>query len=117
MQGSEAAIESIIANLLNNSLASFERSRSPAKQRVIEIETTVEDGNITCIVSDNGPGIHGLAVDSIWLPGQTTRSGGTGLGLTIVRDTVADLGGSVRAESQGKLGGADFIFSFPLLGV
>lgn len=65
---------------------------------------------------DNGPGIRGINVSDIWLPGETTYPNGTGLGLTIVRDTVQDLGGSVDAVGQGELGGAEIIIQLPILG-
>ncbi len=67
-------------------------------------------------MNDNGPGIRGLDLKEIWLPGQTTTPGGTGLGLTIVRDAVLELGGDVIARSSGPLGGAEFQVVFPLIG-
>src|SRR5206468_2483987 len=42
LKASEAAIESVITNLLNNSLAAFEEGE--AKQRKIEIRTDIQDG-------------------------------------------------------------------------
>ncbi len=51
------------------------------------------------------------------LPGQTTRPNGTGLGLTIIKDAVVDLGWNVQAVEQGELGGAEFIVELPILGV
>src|SRR5205823_10155090 len=92
---SQAAIESIVTNLLNNSLAAFEQAN--VRKREILIKTTVVDGAVTMDVLDNGPGIEGIDVKDIWLPGETTRPNGTGLGLAIVRDTVVDLGGHVNA--------------------
>jgi C4-dicarboxylate-specific signal transduction histidine kinase len=67
--------------------------------------------------SDNGPGIRGIDIHDIWLPGETTYVAGTGLGLAIVRDTVRDLGGSVDALASGSLGGAEIIIYLPILGV
>ena len=59
------------------------------------------------------PGIVGIAVEDIWLPGKTTTEEGTGLGLTIVRDAIADLSGTISAEAKGSLGGAQFNLEFP----
>ena len=61
-------------------------------------------------------GINNIKLDEIWLPGKTTREGGTGLGLTIVRDSVADLGGKVNVIPKGELGGAEFIVELKLNG-
>lgn len=115
LQGTEAALESIITNLLNNSLAAFERS--PSSERVVVIETAVEEDVLTLRVFDSGPGIQDISIRDIWLPGESTTTNGTGLGLTIVRDAVSDLGGRVRAVEHCELGGAEFIITLPILGV
>ncbi len=114
LRGSVAAVESIISNLLNNSLVAFEQN--PPGERIIIIRTTIIDENIEIRVIDNGPGIVGIAKRDIWLPGQTTTKSGTGLGLTIVRDAVTDLGGRVDAIEKGELGGAEIIIELPILG-
>ncbi|MET0395399.1 MAG: ATP-binding protein [Longimicrobiaceae bacterium] len=115
LRGSEAAVESILTNLINNSLAAFEDT--DVKQRFILLQTEVENGHLHMRFSDNGPGIQGIDMSEIWLPGQTTHKNGTGLGLTIVRDAVRDLGGSVSATAQGVMGGAEFLIQLPILGV
>ncbi|QZX82359.1 sensor histidine kinase [Metapseudomonas otitidis] len=112
---SEAAVESVITNLLNNSLNAFRRGAT--KERLIEITTEVSDGECTIVVSDSGPGIFHHNIQEIWLPGVTSDPDGTGLGLTIVRDTVKDLGGSVSVTARGSLGGAEFSIKLPILGV
>lgn len=113
-KGTDASIESIITNLLNNSLSAFESVTT--RQRRIEVRTHLHEKTLVLEVLDNGPGIAGIETDEIWLPGYTTRSGGTGLGLTIVRDVAKDLGGSVSVEEHGSLGGATFRITLPILG-
>jgi signal transduction histidine kinase len=115
LRGSKAAIESIITNLLNNSLAALERADS--KVRLIEIHTEVDRNLATIRILDNGPGIEGIDKRDIWLPGETTQPNGTGLGLTIVRDAVRDLGGDVDAIEHSNLGGAEIQVRLPVLGV
>jgi len=115
LRGSIAAVESIISNLLNNSLVAFEQV--PPRQRIIIIRTTIIDENVEIRVIDNGPGIVGINKNDIWLPGQTTTKRGTGLGLTIVKDAVTDMGGTVDAVEKGELGGAEIIVELPILGV
>lgn len=111
---SEAAFESILANLINNSVDAFRRGGTD--HRVIRIQTTVSGSRCAIIVSDSGPGIQEIKVNEIWLPGITSSSDGTGLGLTIVRDTVRDLGGNVSVAPNGALGGAEFVIDLPILG-
>jgi len=115
LRGSEAAIESIVTNLLNNSLAAFESAGTSARR--IRIATTVEGAVWQLRVLDNGPGIEGISRRDIWLPGRSSRKNGTGLGLTIVRDAVRDLGGKVDAIERGDLGGAEIAVELPILGV
>lgn len=114
LRGSIAAIECIISNLLNNSLVAFEKK--PPGERKVLIRTKVHDGELELRVMDNGPGIEGIDRNDIWLPGQTTRPNGTGLGLTIVRDAAIDLGGGVDAIEKGELGGAEMIVTLPIIG-
>lgn len=115
IRGSEASMESIITNLINNSLAAFESTN--VIQRKIIVYTSVENNIFTLRVIDNGPGIKGINIKDIWLPGKSTRPNGTGLGLSIVRDTVMDLGGKVDALSKSEMGGAELIIQLPLVGV
>jgi signal transduction histidine kinase len=114
LQGTPAAVESIFTNLLNNALTALESSTS--EQRRIVISTKLEDDLLVIRVLDNGPGIDEseISLRDIWLPGETTHD--TGLGLTIVRDSVTDLGGSVEALAHGELGGAEFVVTLPILG-
>jgi len=114
VRSSIAAIESIITNLLNNSISALENS---TKERVILIKTRIQEEVLIISVSDNGPGITGINIKDIWLPGETTNPNGTGLGLTIVRDSVFDLGGKVQANTKGELGGAEIIIEIPILGI
>lgn len=114
LRGSDAAIESIFTNLLNNSVAAFESGGT--RDRVVRISTSISQDRWILTVSDNGPGIQGIRKTDIWLPGRTTRKNGTGLGLTIVRDAVKDLGGEVDAIERGELGGAEITVELPILG-
>jgi signal transduction histidine kinase len=114
LRSTEAAIESIITNLLNNSIVALECSTA---NREIKIKTIIQENILLINVADNGPGIKDISVRDIWLPGHTTNPNGTGLGLTIVRDAVYDLGGKVRAVANGELGGAEIIIDLPIIGI
>ncbi len=111
--GSDAALESVVANLLTNSITAL-RDR-PEGQRTVQVRTDCNEDIVILAFEDNGPGIRDIDLKDIWTPGQTTKSEGTGLGLTIVRDTIADLGGKVIADQKGELGGAVFTIELPLI--
>ncbi|MEA2600245.1 MAG: hypothetical protein QOF89_1237 [Acidobacteriota bacterium] len=115
IRGSAAAIEAILANLLTNAVNALS-SEGASATREIDIRTELSgESRLLLRVLDSGSGIVGLGIEDIWLPGRTTRLGGTGLGLTIVRDTVADLGGKAHALPQSELGGAEFVIELPLV--
>lgn len=114
LRTSEAAVESILTNLLSNSLIAFEDVI--VDRREISIATNVENGTVILDVADNGPGISTSTMSDLWLPGYTTRVHGTGLGLTIVHDAISDMGGKIEVLRSGRLSGAEFIISLPILG-
>ena len=110
IKSSRAAIEAIVANLINNAVY-FVR---PCLIRTISIEYKVSSEAVLLIIRDSGPGIPEHKLNDIWLPGESSKSEGTGFGLTIVRDTVADLGGTYGVRSKSSLGGAEFHIALPL---
>lgn len=114
LRTSEAALESILTNLINNALAAFERAAT--EKRMIYVATQSGTKNVEITFSDSGPGIVDLKISDIWLPGTTTNPEGTGLGLTIVRDTVRDMGGKIDVTAKGAYGGAEFTIQIPILG-
>lgn len=110
-----AAVEAITANLVLNALRALSDEGGPApEERKITVRTGNTNGRVVIEVFDNGPGIRGISTNEIWLPGQTTREDGSGLGLTIVRDVVADLKGTATVTANGEDGGAHFVVSIPV---
>ena len=47
---------------------------------------------------------------------MTSQPDGSGLGLTIVRDTARDLGGTAVVAESRDLGGVEFTISLPAVG-
>jgi signal transduction histidine kinase len=117
VHGTEATVQAIVANLVTNVINAFTKKGTRVKDRQLLITTEITRDRLILRVMDNGPGITDISMDDIWLPGQTTITGGTGLGLTIVRDATTDLGGKVRAIARGELGGAEFVTELPLSSV
>ncbi|MFH9353518.1 ATP-binding protein [Kitasatospora sp. NPDC017646] len=115
-----ADIESIYANLVINAARSFSRDDT-SRERTVLIRTRAENEHVVINVADSGPGITGIDLKDIWLPGEGSSADGTGLGLTIVKDIVADLhgkktvleDGDLLAEANGELGGAAFYVRLP----
>jgi C4-dicarboxylate-specific signal transduction histidine kinase len=112
VSGSFAEIQAVIANLFTNAINAF-NAKPTDRERQIHVTTKVAERNIVISFSDSGAGITGIALHDIWLPGYSTFQAGSGLGLTIVRDIVTDLGGAAQALAHGELGGAEFIVQLP----
>ena len=113
VRGSVAAIESILSNLITNAVKGFKREGLHIAERKLLVRTSVSSDHVVINVLDSGPGIQTRLGDTIWLPGITSDENGTGLGLTIVRDTVRDMGGNATAIPNSELGGAEFIIELP----
>lgn len=105
----EEALETVLVNLLDNSL----HHAGSAPEATITLRREGEE--TVLIVADNGPGIAEANLDRVFEPFFTlTRNrGGTGLGLAIVRSLVASHHGRVSALPSAT--GARFRIELPFL--
>jgi nitrogen fixation/metabolism regulation signal transduction histidine kinase len=79
----------------------------------VRIATATRDGRLEFAVADDGPGLTDEQRAQLFTPGFTTKSHGSGLGLTIVERIVSDHGGTIAAESApGR--GTTFTLHLPL---
>ncbi len=100
---------SVFDNLLQNSIV---HNDTPSPRTVVS--ASVEDGHAVVWVADNGPGIDESQRGKIFDKGvQGTDSGGTGIGLYLVKTLVEGYGGTVDVEDS-TLGGAAFVVRLPL---
>ncbi len=70
------------------------------------------DDHIVITIDDNGPGIPDDTVERVFEPYYTTKSAGSGLGLSIVKHNTEIYGGHVRV-APGNLKGARFEIELP----
>ncbi len=103
-----AQLEQVLINLAQNALQACAGRPSPR----LGIEARLSRGaRLRLTVSDNGPGVAPGLESRIFTPFFTTREGGSGVGLAVVRQLVHGLGGTVRyAKRPG--GGACFVLTF-----
>ncbi|MDR3039113.1 MAG: PAS domain-containing sensor histidine kinase, partial [Candidatus Adiutrix sp.] len=97
-----------MTNLLDNAIAAM---NGAGRVRLI-LETDAVIG-LRLSISDTGPGIDPAIRDRLFDPQVTTKSGGQGLGLAIVRTIISDHGGFVKARNN-RDGGARFTIELPL---
>ena len=108
--------EQIMVNLLDNALR---HTPEGGRIGVYAWENDASSG-VTVTVEDSGPGLaepHHRVWERFYR-GDASRnrdSGGSGLGLSIVKSLVVLHGGDVFADNQSRWGGARFGFTLPLL--
>jgi signal transduction histidine kinase len=102
--GDELAIRRVLENLVGNAADGLDGR--PAGT-VTVTTASARDGAervVRMSVADNGRGMTRAELDHAFDDFYTTKEGGTGLGLTIVRRLVQDLGGRLRVETQPGVG-------------
>jgi signal transduction histidine kinase len=92
VRGDQAGLEQLFLNLIQNAAQAL-RPGGKASIRVV-----VEDDAITVTVSDDGVGIPEDLQERVFDPLFSTRSEGTGLGLTIARRIAEAHGGGMELE-------------------
>ena len=114
----EKLLRDIIMNLAQNGLAAIKQKKddeatSPDYMGEFTIECASAENKYYIIISDNGCGMKSETVSKIFEPYFTTKSNGTGLGMTMVYKIVKEFSGDITVESQeGK--GTVFTMVFPL---
>ena len=112
IQGDRNRLTQIFSNLLTNAV-----KFTPERGR-IEVRLNADDARLNVSVRDNGIGINPEFLPVVFErfrqdQSVTTRNGGLGLGLAIVRQLVEMHGGSVNVQSEGAGKGSEFTVVLP----
>jgi signal transduction histidine kinase len=104
-------LQQVFINLLSNAIKYNDK-----EEGIIHIRKKEINGCFQFSVEDNGKGIDPVYHEKVFAIFQTLESRdkveGTGVGLSIIKKSVEDMGGEIRLESQeGK--GAKFVFTWP----
>ena len=115
----ETDLESILTNLLTNSLESM-RQKALQENNTIQCDVNYSKSGFGIKFSDNGTGIRMADKEKIFEPFITTSRTsddvvcGHGLGLTIVREILEKYDGTIEVSSPGLLeAGTTFSISVP----
>jgi len=106
----------ILVNLISNAKNAL-KTGQPADRRItLKLEKSRgDDGESMRIsVTDNGIGIAPENLDRIFTFGFSTRSGGHGIGLHSAANLAKEMGGALRAASDGPGKGAAFTLQLPI---
>ena len=125
----------VLANLLMNSMEVFSDAVGPQLEELKPADAprgakidlwvgAINSEQMQFMFLDNGPGIPEKNLPHIFTPFFTTRSNGTGLGLSVVAKIIESRGGSIIAENRvncsadglGAEGesGARFVITMPI---
>jgi len=102
-----------ILRVFNNLLSNSVEAISNKTDGKIWITLNTENQIHYLRFGDNGIGIDENQKKYIFTPDFTTKTAGTGLGLTMVRSIIIESGGEIRFES-GKGEGTVFFINFPV---
>ena len=106
--GDKTNLNSAVGNLVKNAAQAI-GSKPDGK---IEVALQATDTAFIISVKDNGKGIKDEDKDRIFLPNFSTKSGGSGVGLSLTYNIVQAAEGTISFESQeGE--GAEFVIELP----
>jgi signal transduction histidine kinase len=110
----------IVINLISNARHALkdhrDQSADPGAPQQLIVRVRCTPPIVTITVADTGIGIPAENLDQIFRHGFTTKQGGHGFGLHASANAARELGGSLRAASDGPGRGATFTLELPMAG-
>ncbi len=88
----------VLVNLINNAIQSIPANR----KGLISVKLQPEGEEHVISITDNGTGIPEEQKPRIFSPNFTTKSGGTGLGLAMVKNIIDSLNGEITFKSNSS---------------
>ena len=112
VQGDSRRVRQVFSNIAENAIR-----HTPEDGKITVSVMKFDDKNAKVSVRDSGEGIAAADMKQLFESFYQSGSGGgrLGLGLSIARDIVANHGGKIWAQSEGKNKGAVFSFTLPIL--
>ncbi len=97
-QSDPGQVRQALLNVVRNSMEAM-----PEGGNII-VETTLEASLCTIVITDDGPGIPQEEIHRVFEPFYSTKSSGTGLGLSLTQQILTDHGGSIQVEVHSPRG-------------
>jgi two-component system, NtrC family, nitrogen regulation sensor histidine kinase NtrY len=113
MQADPGQMEMVLINLLKNAREALagHPAQGPEGHQILLRAGADTKNRVFIEVEDSGPGIDPTLLDEIFIPFFTTKTTGTGVGLSISRQILQMHGGDIRV-STAPGGGARFVLEF-----
>ncbi|WP_209969477.1 sensor histidine kinase [Paenibacillus eucommiae] len=103
-------IKQILVNFIKNAIEAC----SDIPKANVSLRLKVEAGHVILVIKDNGIGMNADQINRLGTIYFSTKSSGTGLGLTFSYKVIRALGGTVSVQS-GPLEGTVFTITLPML--
>jgi signal transduction histidine kinase len=110
IHGDRVQLQQVVLNLILNAVEAMDTVEVGARELLISTEQ--DQTGILAAVRDSGPGIDPANLDRVFDAFYTTKSGGTGMGLSICRSIIDAHGGKLWVEANEPRGAA-FQFTLP----
>ncbi len=98
VEGSAEQLRQVFLNLFGNATDAMPDGGT------IKVEATTQNKQVVITVADTGIGIPSTVIDKIFDPLVSTKSNGTGLGLTVSLSIIRDHGGTLNVDSVENKG-------------
>ena len=108
--GDRVQLQQVLLNLILNAAEAMGSVEEGARELLISTEQ--DQAGVVVAVRDSGPGIDPAHLDRVFDAFYTTKSSGTGMGLSICRSIIHAHGGKLWAEANEPRG-AVFQFTLP----
>ena len=95
-------MDRIISNIVNNAIHALEEVDNQEKS--IQIAAAIDNESLIISVKDNGSGMSSKTMNHIFEPLYSTKTFGVGLGMSIVKNAVEKLNGTINIESNEGVG-------------
>ena len=107
IEADEGQLWQAILNLVRNALEAMPEGGT------LSVATARRESSLVVSLSDTGKGMSEREEEQIFKPFFSTKPSGTGLGLPLTQQIVAEHGGSIRCESTSDKG-TTFVIELPL---
>lgn len=97
-----AFLQQILVNLVKNAIEAF--AGLDRKERRINLATGASSKCVFLTVKDNGKGMKSDVLESAFVPFYTTKEEGTGVGLSLARQLMFAMNGSLELRSRAGQG-------------